>query len=45
MKTLLILAVICFSVNAYAFKWAPVVDAVDDIYVDTENIRKGAQES
>jgi hypothetical protein len=42
MKKLLLITLLCFCVNAYAFNWAKVTESEDrnSYYVDIDNIRK-----
>ena len=43
MKKLLLTALLCFCVNAFAFNWVEVIDVrkgLDRIYVDSKSIKK-----
>ena len=42
MKKLLLLTLLCFSINGFAFNWKKVADSTDggSYYVDVDNIKK-----
>ena len=42
MKKLLLLTLLCFSINGFAFNWKKVTESVmgDSVYVDVDNIKK-----
>ena len=43
MKKLILAALLCFCINAYAFNWVEVIDVrkgLDRIYVDSKSIKK-----
>jgi hypothetical protein len=39
-KKLLLLTLLCFSVNVFAVTWIEIIEAEVTIYVDVDNIRK-----